>query len=301
MTGIVSDIQRFSLHDGPGIRTTVFLKGCNLRCFWCHNPETLRHRPELQTFPEKCIGCSACLTACRNGAHALEDGKKVFRRALCVGCGACARSCYAEGLVLIGREMTVEEAFAEVMQDRDFYQDSGGGVTVSGGEPLFQRDFTRALLERCKAEGLHTAIETNLAWPWETVAAVLPVTDLVMLDIKTLDAAKHAEGTGVSNRRILDNARRLARTDKPLIARTPVIPGFNDAPEDIRAIAAFLAEFPNLLSYELLPYHPLATGKYESLGIEYRASGLKRPPKETMRALAADAREAGIAVKTAGD
>lgn len=300
MTGIVSDIQRFSIHDGPGIRTTVFLKGCNLRCRWCHNPEALDPRPELQLFAARCIACGACFDACRRGAHVMNDGRRAFLRQRCVACGTCAEGCYAEALVLVGREMSAEQVLAEVLQDRSYYRNSGGGVTLSGGEPLLQRDFCRELLARSKAEALHTAIETNAAWPWDHVASVLPVTDLVMMDIKTTDAAAHEEWTGVSNEQVLANARRLAREPVELIVRTPIVPGVNDTPEEVGRVADFLRDFPNLLYYELLPYHPLGTGKYESLGVPYEMAAVERPSAERMRALAAEARRRGIEVRTAG-
>jgi len=300
MQGIVSDIQRFSLHDGPGIRSTVFLKGCNLRCAWCHNPETLRGKPELQWFPEKCIGCGACVRVCQVQAHGVEDGQRVFHRARCVACGACARECYAEALVLVGRAMTADEVLAEVGQDVAFYRESGGGVTLSGGEPLCQPAFTREVLERCRQAGIATALETNLAYPWETLAPLLPLLDLVMVDLKLLDPAAHRQWTGADNARTLANVRRLAQTTLPLIVRTPVIPGANDTAEAIDQIAELIAGFPGLLYYELLPYHPLGTGKYHSLSMEYTMNGVERPTVETMAALAAVARQRGIEVRVAG-
>ncbi|MHB0857030.1 MAG: glycyl-radical enzyme activating protein [Anaerolineae bacterium] len=294
MEGIVTNVQRFSIHDGPGIRTTVFLKGCNLRCFWCHNPETLRPRPELQLFLSRCIACGACFERCPQGAHLLEDGQRRFLRARCEGCGRCAETCYAEALVMAGEVKTVDQVVDEVLRDQPFYQTSGGGVTLSGGEPLLQRDFSYAILERCRQEGLHTAIETAAAFPWEHVASILPVTDLVMLDIKVMDSERHRECTGVPNERILANAEHLGRQQQSLIVRTPVIPGVNDNAAEIGAIAAFVARLPNLLYYELLPFHPMAAGKYDSLEMDYRARDLLRPTTECLDALVEVAREAGI-------
>ncbi len=299
MRGLVSDIQRFSVHDGPGIRTTVFLKGCNLRCHWCHNPETLSAAPELQVFPEKCINCEACLKVCERGAHQLSsDGQRLFRRELCVGCGACARTCYAEALVLVGRRMTAEQVFQEVLQDRDFYRNSGGGVTLSGGEPLFQQDFVMEILRLCRAEGMHTAVETNMAWPWKHVEPILPLLDLVMMDIKVMDDALHREWTGTSNQVILDNAVRVGRLDTPLIVRTPVICGVNDDAEQIGRIAEFIAGLPNLQYFEPLPYHPLGSDKYRSLGLACPSAHLKSPGGERMRELVAVAATHGISVRT---
>ena len=300
MSGMVSDIQRFSLHDGPGIRTTVFLKGCNLRCAWCHNPETLHPAAELQLFPDKCIGCGACYRACRAGAHVLEGGERRFLRERCQACGECAATCYAEALLLVGRQMSAEEVLAEVVQDRAFYLDSGGGVTLSGGEPLCQPAFTRALLQRCRDAGLSTALETNLCYAWEVLAPLLPLLDLLMLDIKALDTELHQAWTGSGNARILDNARRLGQGELPLIARTPVIPGVNDTAEEISRIAEFLAPFPHLRYYELLPYHPLGTGKYAGLGQPYRLAGTPRPSDDSLRTLAAAARQWGSEVRVSG-
>jgi len=300
MTQIVSDIQRFSVHDGPGIRTTVFLKGCQMRCRWCHNPESFSAEPQLQLFPDKCIGCEACINACPNHAHARQDDGRIFKRALCAACGNCSRCCYAEALVLVGREMTADDVLADVMHDKAYYLDSHGGVTLSGGEPLCQVDFARDILRLCQSEGIHTAIETNLAWPWQHVASVLDVTDLVIADIKVMDPEEHVKWTEVSNEQVLDNVLRLERSEKPLIVRTPVVPGVNDTPEQIGAIADFIAPLSCLVCYDLLPLHPLGAGKYESLGMDCRAADLPMPSAAAMRKLAEEARERGITVRVAG-
>ena len=298
MQGIVTNIQRFSIHDGPGIRTTVFLKGCNLRCFWCHNPEDMNPQPEIQFFPERCIYCGACVEACPQAAHKVEvNGQHEFVRERCDACGDCIETCYAKGLVLVGAYKTVEELMVEVLQDQAFYRSSGGGVTLSGGEPLLQFDFSYAVLERCRREGIHTAIETAANFPWERVAGILPVTDLVMMDIKMMDSAKHRRATGAPNERILANAARLGRQPQPLIVRTPVIPGVNDTTSDIAAIAQFIAQLPNLVYYELLPYHPMAKSKYKSLDLPYKAEELVPPSKAKMGELAAVAQAQGVTVR----
>jgi len=311
-TGVIFNIQRFSIHDGPGIRTTVFFKGCSLRCFWCHNPEGIHPRPEIQFFRSRCISCGECVAVCPQEAHALQNGVRAFRRERCQACGTCAETCYADALELTGWCMTVEQVMEEVLRDRAFYADSMGGVTLSGGEPALQPDFARAILERCQAEGLHTAVETAANCRWDDLAALLPVTDLVMLDIKHMDADKHRAVTGVSNQRILANARRLAQTDRPVILRVPVVPTVNDTPEEIAAIATFVrhlidlrresghgtASHADLPSIELLPFHRLAADKYRSLGLDYRASELERPTKEEMAELAEIAQAQGIAVRS---
>lgn len=297
MTGIITDIQRFSIHDGPGIRTTVFLKGCNMACAWCHNPETLDMKRQFQVYPDKCIGCGACFTACTFGVHEMKAGVRQLHRERCTACGACTEVCYAESLLMVGKEVTVEAVMEEVLADRDFYAHSGGGITLSGGEPACQRAFAKEILLCSKQEGLHTAIETNLSLGWPIYEGLLPLLDLVLFDIKLIDPQLHRAWTGLSNEIILKNARALSETGKPMVVRTPVIPGVNDDPEVITAIAAFIKDFKPLAYYELMPYHPLGTGKYTSLGMEYTLRETKAPSAEQMQALADAARSVGIPVK----
>ena len=298
MQGIVTNIQRFSVHDGPGIRTTVFLKGCNLRCFWCHNPEDINPKPEIQYFPERCILCAACVESCVHAAHSMDNGDHIFQRERCTACGDCIDACYAKAVVLVGETMPAEAVVAEVVQDQAFYASSGGGVTLSGGEPLLQLDFSCVVLARCRELGIHTAIETAANFPWSRLASILPHVDLVMMDIKHMDSRRHRQSTGVPNERILENAASLGRQPQPLIIRTPVIPGVNDAAEDIAAITEFVVTLPNLLYYELLPYHPMADSKYRSLDRPNRAAGLAPPSADKMAELVAAAAAAGVVVRT---
>ena len=307
MNGIVFNIQRFSIHDGPGIRTTVFLKGCSLHCFWCHNPEGIAIKPQIQFFPERCISCGECVIACENGANQIVDGKITFQREDCTVCGKCVETCYAEARVLVGKEMTSEEVAVEALKDRPFYETSQGGVTLSGGEPVLQPEFSYEILARCKAEGVHTAIETAGNVPWKDLEMLMPVTDLVMMDLKHMDSAKHREAVGVPNERLLANARKLvATTDKPILFRIPVIPGVNDSPEEVGAIAAFVHAMNDLrasqsqagkISLELLPFHRLAGDKYRSLEMDNRSKNMVPPSKEKMTDLVSAARAYDIEVR----
>ena len=294
MHGLITNVQRFSIHDGPGIRTTVFLKGCPLRCFWCHNPETWRPEPEVQFFPSRCIGCSACLERCPQGVHALVDGQHTLQRTLCRACGRCVETCYAEALVMCGRWWEAEELLAELLRDRPFYEQSGGGITLSGGEPLLQQAFSLRVLQLCKQAGLHTAVETAAVCRWRDLAGLLPWIDLLMVDLKHMDEARHRSVTGASNRRVLANLRRIGTMGVALVVRTPVVPGVNDTPEAVAAIAGFVRGLPNLLYYELMGFHRLAGGKYQSLGLANPADALQAPSREAMEALAQQAREAGV-------
>jgi glycyl-radical enzyme activating protein len=300
MQGIVTDIQRCSVHDGPGIRTTVFLKGCNLRCAWCHNPETLRPQPELRWDSDLCIGCDACRLACASGALARGPTGLQIDPALCQRCGRCASRCYAQALNLVGKTMETEEVLAEVLADREFYLSSGGGMTVSGGEPLFQRAFTLELLRRCREEGIGTALETNMDWPWNSLTALLPLVDVLMTDIKLFDPVRHAAWTGASNARLLANILRLGEVGTRLIIRTPLMAGVNDSEDEIDSIAGMISKISTLSYYELLPYHPLGTRKKMHSGTTEPGPTLAAPTMETLRQLAQIAARHGIEVRVAG-
>jgi pyruvate formate lyase activating enzyme len=263
-SGVVFNIQRCSLHDGPGIRTTVFLKGCPLRCFWCQNPESQSGGPELLLDRRKCTLCGICRQACRTGALRLDGDSLVFDRGGCIGCGSCVSSCPNEARSISGKRMTVEEVMREVIKDLKFYKKSGGGATLSGGEPLAQPHFAGELFRRCKGEGLHTTLDTCGYAPWSTIKGLLEYADLVLFDIKHLDAAKHAEATGRDNRLILENAKKIAKL-KPMRVRVPMIPGFNDSIETIREIADFAEKELGCPVIDLLPYNRLGEIKYEFL------------------------------------
>lgn len=265
MYGMITDIQRFSLNDGPGIRTTVFLKGCNLHCAWCHNPETIRKKNELMVYPANCIGCGHCVPVCPSGARSIAAGVLQFDRSRCTACGACAAVCFPGALKMAGRSVSVEEVMGEILQDHAYYADSGGGVTLSGGELFCQAEFADALIDACRKEKIPVAVETNLNWQFESVRPILEKLDLIMFDVKIFDYVEHKRWTGVENAELLDNARRLDTLNRPLIARTPLIPGATDSAENIRAIAGFLRNFRNLRCYELLNFNPLGESKYRAL------------------------------------
>jgi len=279
---LVFNIQKFSINDGPGIRTTVFLKGCMLRCVWCHNPESNRRAPQLMFYPAKCVGCRTCLTSCPNGLHSIGDaGEHNIDRAHCTGCGTCAENCIG-ALEIAGKEMTVDEIMTKVMKDNAFYANSGGGMTVSGGEPLMQPVFTLELLKGAKEKGLHTCIETCGYAAWEDIRALIPYVDIFLWDVKESDSALHKQYTGVENRLILDNLRKLNGEGAAIVLRCPIIPGYNDRDEHLRAIAALAEELENVIRVDVEPYHPLGKSKSESLGETYLLENLTFPDDTTV-------------------
>ena len=286
LMGMIFDIQRFSVHDGPGIRTTIFLKGCNLRCLWCHNPESFISKPQLQLFIHNCIGCGKCFEVCSFKAHQMLNDKRIFQRDKCTGCGSCARSCFSQALTITGREISVYDVINEIKKDIPFYANTSGGVTFSGGEALLQRDFVLACLKECKMLDIHTVIDTAGNVSWETFKSVLPFTDLFLYDIKVLDDAKHLEFTGSGNKVIKSNLVKLADAGANIIVRIPVIPDINDTCSDMKEISDFLNGIKGIRIVELLEFHSLAEGKYTSLGLEYKMKGFEKMSLEKMRQLA---------------
>jgi pyruvate formate lyase activating enzyme len=266
--GIVFNIQRHSIHDGPGIRTILFLKGCPLSCRWCSNPESQAFEKELLFNPDKCIACEACAGVCPSRAIVREGEKLSFYRAACTGCGACAEVCYAGGRTMEGREMSVQEAVEEASRDEPFFRRSGGGLTLGGGEPLAQPEFAEAVLEAFRAKGLSTVVETAGHVPWENFARVIPHVDYFLFDIKHTDPEKHKIFTGADTRLIQKNLEKLLRTRARVIARTPVIPGFNDSGEELLSIADRAAAL-GIDEIDFLPYHGYGSGKYGLLGRVY--------------------------------
>lgn len=296
--GLVFNIMRFSLHDGPGIRTAVFLKGCPLRCWWCHNPESQSGRPEVMYAADRCVRCGDCVPACEHGALTFDNGP-VRDPELCAQCGKCAEKCLTEARRFVGEWITPEQVVRRVRRDIVFFDDSGGGVTFSGGEPLMQPDFLVSAAKACKAAGIHVALDTcGYARP-EVLARVTPHVDLVLFDVKVVDPARHRELTGVPNQLILDNLSMLVRSGKSVIVRIPLIPGVNDDEQNVHESIDLLTHV-GVKRVDLLGYHEAGTEKYERLGSKYRLGGLKPLATETMEELADRFCRAGLAVRIGG-
>ena len=294
-------MQRFAIHDGPGIRTLVYMKGCPLTCLWCSTPQSQKMALEIVHIELHCKKCGRCVNVCPVGAitFSIEEGPSIDRE-LCTGCGQCVEACPNQALELAGDYMTVEQLFWEVDKDSPFYRRSNGGVTVGGGEPTMQHGFVTAFLKRCKQSYIHTAIETCAYVRWEHLEKILEHLDLVYLDIKHMDAHVHKEITGVSNERILENARR-ASAMRPVIIRIPIVPGLNDSDDNILATARFASELgDNLKRIELLPYHKFGTQTYGRLGREYQLTEVEPPSDDHMERLKEIVESCGVRVQVGG-
>lgn len=299
-TGLVFQIKRGAIHDGPGIRSTVFLKGCPLDCRWCHNPEGKSSEPVLAFVGQRCIGCGACVAACPTGAIAMRGDVPETDRSRCTTCGRCTGVCPTGAREVLGRALTVAELLAELNRDRPFYEASGGGVTFSGGEPLSQPDFLFAALEACRDRGLHTAVDTSGYAPQELILRAARLADLFLYDLKDMDPGRHREATGVPLEPILANLRALDSAGATIWIRIPLIPGFNDDAETVAAYIAFLSHLKGKYPVFLLPYHPVGEEKYRRLGLTYPLAGLQPPPADRVEGVKAAFVAAGFQVRIGG-
>ncbi len=299
-SGLVFNIQKYSIQDGPGIRTTVFFKGCPLRCWWCHNPESLLPKPEIVVLEARCRRCGECLTACPNDAIFSENGNFRLDQRACDVCGTCVEACPSGARQMVGTIMTVSEVMAEVLKDRLFYDDSGGGVTISGGEPLMQPRFLRDVLTACRTQGIHTAIDTCGFASRDFLLSIAPLTDLFLYDLKAIDEARHLEYTGVSNASILENLRALGKVHNNIWIRIPLIPGLNDDDDQLEATGRFAASIPGVRQLNILPYHNTAVHKYRHLGRPLKLDRVKDPTPEYLEHASKTLGAFGLLIKTGG-
>ena len=299
-SGTVFDIKRFSLHDGPGIRTTVFLKGCGLRCWWCHNPESQYFHPELLLRAERCIQCAACVEECPQTAIMHNGDDFVTDRTVCEGCGICTDACYTEAREIVGRTMTVEAVMDAILRDVAFYDESGGGVTFSGGEPLLHGEFLLALLQACKNNGLHTILDTCGHAPTESLHAVHPYIDLFLYDLKMMDSERHRAVTGASNERIVQHLRLLSENGHRIILRIPIIPHINDDDANLDQIGALARELPGIERVDILGYHRIGSEKHARLGRSNPMPQTDPPSDERMAGIQQRLESYGLTVKIGG-
>lgn len=277
--GVVFNIQKFCINDGPGIRTTVFFKGCPLHCKWCHNPESHLYKTELLYDEEKCARCGRCVVMCPQSVHILECVHKIDRKK-CVACGVCTEECAYNALELVGKEMSVQETIDEVLKDKVFYDNSCGGLTLSGGEPLMQFDFAYELLKKAKQNGIHTCIETCGFAKTEDILKIAEYTDIFLYDWKLTNEKMHKEYTGVQNTLILKNLQQIDTTDSKIILRCPIIPHVNDTEEHFQGIANIVNSLKNILAIEIEPYHSLGNNKYKKLGKTEKIQSFQQPTKQ---------------------
>lgn len=282
-TGIIYDIQRFSLHDGPGIRTIVFFKGCPLRCKWCCNPESQMKNKQIMYIKDNCIKCGKCIEVCPTGAIDLDNNK--ISHTKCIACGKCVEVCYANALQMIGKKTTIKEVFHEIQKDSVYYKHSNGGVTLSGGEALMQPEFATELLKACKSAGYNTSIETTSFASLESLNQVLQYVDLVLLDIKVINNKLHKVYTGQSNELIINNIKHIAKTGKEVIIRIPLIPSVNDTDENINKTIKFIKELQSIIEVHILPYHRLGINKYDYLGYDYLLKQKSTPDEEHIKVI----------------
>jgi pyruvate formate lyase activating enzyme len=297
--GVVFKIQKFSIHDGPGIRTTVFLKGCPLKCWWCHNPEGLEPSGVIVYHGNRCLNCGNCSAKCPSNALQIEDNRLLIDKSLCSKCYKCIEICPANALELIGKTMSTEQIIDVVSKDIIFYDESGGGVTFSGGEPLMQYEFLIETLKNCKKLGINTAVDTSGYTAWVRLKAVSNYTDLFLYDLKFMDEEKHKKYTGVSNKIILNNLELLSKTYSNICIRVPVIPGINDNTDNLNNIGLFLKKI-KIKDVNILPYHSIGSHKYKSLDVMYNLEELRIPSASEMQNIADLFNNYGIRTKIGG-
>jgi len=301
VTGRIFDIKRYSIHDGPGIRTTVFLKGCALHCLWCHNPESIDPGPELMHWPGRCARCYSCIEACPLGAISKDSsGAVVIDRAKCDLCGKCAEACLYDAMQIVGREMSVEDVLAEVEKDLVFYEQSGGGVTLSGGDPFVQASFAEAILDGCRDRGIRTAVDTAGFSTDGVLDRLAGKTELILCDLKSMDDGRHKELTGVSNVPVLENVKRLAASRTETWVRIPLLAGVNDGDDNIRRTIAFLASLKRIKRVGLLPYHSGGLEKARRIGRGSQFRKFEAPTEERIAAIETAFRKAGFEARRGG-
>ncbi|MHC6178919.1 trans-4-hydroxy-L-proline dehydratase activase [Clostridium sp. JNZ X4-2] len=293
------NIQKYSIHDGPGIRTTVFLKGCPLNCWWCHNPESQKSGLEIMFFKEKCKGCGLCLEKCPQKAIEFVDGYPVTDERKCTLCGKCSDFCTSNAREIVGKEMAVKDLMKEIIKDEVFYDESNGGVTFSGGEPLIHADYLNNVLKACKNRGIHTTIDTSGYADWQQFEKIIDNTDLFLFDIKHMSNEKHFKYMGVGNTVILENLKKLSERGSNIYVRMPIIAGVNDDDENIDAAVDFISKL-NIIQVNLLPYHKMGMDKYRRLNRKYKLSGLETPWDKVMNKIADKFKKAGIKIKIGG-